>query len=67
MRNVQHGVVGFMTPTVKTFRMNPAISAWAAVNSGFLNLPSELSTNFGRIGAAGRCNRNVARQPLPKV
>lgn len=33
MHKVQHGVFGFMTPAVSTFRMNPAISAWAAVNS----------------------------------
>lgn len=35
MHNVQNGVFGFMTPTVKTVRMSPAISALAAVNSRF--------------------------------
>lgn len=35
MHNVQYGVFGFMTPTVKTVRMSPAISALAAVNSRF--------------------------------
>lgn len=61
MHKVQHGVFGFMTPAVSTFRMNPAISAWAAVNS---RLPQSAERTINELWAH---RRGRAAQPQCRV